>query len=68
MKTLDEHNKERSEWHTRPFKYPPNRNGIECPKCQSELLDSDPGTLLMSYPPRVNVLCESCGYTGSRVS
>ena len=41
-------------------------NGIACPTCGSELVDSDPGRILTSLPPRVRVRCQ-CGFVGSRI-
>lgn len=46
----------------------PAANGIACPQCQAELYDSNPGTLLTSLPPRVQVRCPACGWTGSRIA
>ena len=40
-------------------------NGIECPECGVELVDSDPG-MLMSNPPQKTVACQGCGFTGTR--
>lgn len=45
----------------------PVYNGIACPNCGYELVDSDPNTKLLSYPPQKNVKCPSCGYAGYRV-
>ena len=44
-------------------------NGIACPRCGAELLDSDPRYVLASYPPQLNIHCtaEGCGYRGYRV-
>jgi C4-type Zn-finger protein len=45
----------------------PYKNGIECPECEEELSDANDGMALTSYPAQVNILCESCGYTGTRI-
>ena len=42
----------------------PKPNGIECPECKKELMDSD-CMVLYSYPAQKNVECE-CGYKGYR--
>jgi DNA-directed RNA polymerase subunit RPC12/RpoP len=36
--------------------------GIQCPTCGDELVESDPGTILTSNPPRKTVHCQSCNY------
>jgi DNA-directed RNA polymerase subunit RPC12/RpoP len=36
--------------------------GIQCPQCGDELLETNPGTLLMSNPPQKNVHCPTCKY------
>lgn len=46
----------------------PKKNGIACPNCGLEMVDSDPSAVLMSSPPKMRVACESCGYTGFRVA
>lgn len=43
------------------------KNGIACPKCGSEMFDSDPQVVLTSNPPKKNVACQ-CGYRGYRVA
>lgn len=65
MKTLEEWNRERSLEIRRESDYP-RPNGLACPKCGKELQDSDP-TILMSYPPMVNVDCPECGYKSLRI-
>lgn len=44
------------------------RNGIACPTCGSELLDSLPSINLMSNPPQKNIHCDACGYRGFRIA
>lgn len=41
-------------------------NGMKCPKCEKELVDTNPNRLLLSSPPKKEVLCQSCGYSGYR--
>lgn len=66
---LDEHNT------ARRFMYnmnnDPRPNGVACPECGAELLDSSPNQTLTSYPPQKNVHCphtRKCGYRGYRVA
>ena len=44
----------------------PQPNGIECPKCKEELMDSNPMMTLTSNPPKKNVHCPKCEYSGYR--
>lgn len=70
MKTLEEHNAERSGM------YPsynnrygqPIKNGIACPNCGEELLDSSPHMTLASMPPKKAIKCNNCNYTGYRIA
>jgi hypothetical protein len=45
----------------------PRPNGIACPQCGSELLDSSPSITLTSDPPQKRVHCQ-CGYAGTRIA
>ena len=63
MKTLDESNDEVWKVYERNAPYP---NGIECPKCGAELMDSD-NMILTSSPPQRNIHCPKCGYRGYRL-
>jgi len=65
MKTLEEHNQDRRPMHDMANER--SRNGIECPDCKHELMDSNPMVTLTSYPPQKNVHCE-CGYSGYRIA
>lgn len=65
MKSLDEWNAERLEAHRRANEYP-RPNGIACPDCGAELLDTN-AIVLTSYPPKANVHCAGCGWHGYRV-
>lgn len=68
MKTLEQHNDERWNIHREmTLQNKPHPNGIECPKCGKELMDSNPMCVLTSNPPQCNVHCPSCGYTGFRL-
>jgi hypothetical protein len=46
----------------------PKLNGIACPKCGSELFDSQPNVILTSFPAQKNTKCsnEKCDYNGYR--
>ena len=44
----------------------PKKNGLKCPNCEEELLDSDK-MVLYSSPLKKNVHCENCGYRGYRI-
>lgn len=48
------------------FDSEPRLNGIRCPECKFELYDSDPSSVLTSYPPKKAIHCDNCGYTGYR--
>ena len=46
----------------------PVPNGIACPKCGFELMDTHPNQILTSHPPQKTIGCVNieCGYTGMR--
>ena len=46
----------------------PTGNGIACPRCEGELVDSSPGVTLMCNPPKKDVHCPACHYHGLRLS
>ena len=64
METLEQHNREAFAASRACGK--PRPNGIECPKCNGELWDSNPMMVLTSNPPQYNVHCPKCGYAGYR--
>jgi DNA-directed RNA polymerase subunit RPC12/RpoP len=68
MKTLDEFNSERMKTHSRVNDQSPRSNGIACPICGMELMDSCPMVTLTSNPPQKNVHCPECDYHGFRVA
>ncbi len=70
MKTLEEHNAERSDMYpTYNNRYgQPIKNGIECPKCGEELFDSSPAITYTSIPPKKAIKCDNCNYTGYRIA
>ncbi len=44
----------------------PALNGIACPECGEELVDSSPDCELTSSPPMKDVKCPGCGWAGLR--
>lgn len=66
LKTLEQHNCERRIIHRHDDG--PHPNGIACPHCESELLDSYPEVMLSSIPPQKKIHCEKCDFKGYRVS
>lgn len=44
----------------------PSLNGIACPQCGKELVDSDPHKVLLSNPPKTVVKCNDCEFNGYR--
>ncbi len=72
LKTLDEHNREKVEAYEAELRgcVDARKNGIACPRCGSELLDTHPSLTLMSYPPKKRVGCpsEGCTFTGYRIA
>lgn len=65
MKTLEEHNAERMQKYTLIGK--PHANNIACPQCGAELLDSNPGVTLASFPAQKEIHCDACGFRGYRI-
>lgn len=58
--TLQRHNEVRNRLHR--DKKAPVYNGIACPECGKEMMDSEPGVHLMSKPAKKNIHCPECGY------
>lgn len=46
----------------------PRPNGIACPECGHELLDSQPLITFTSNPPQKNIHCPECDYIGFRIA
>ena len=44
----------------------PRLNGIACPNCGAEMLDSNPMETLTSNPPQKRIHCSNCHYVGYR--
>lgn len=69
LKPLNDHNGERMIYYYGSSKLgQPKLNGIACPKCGEELIDSNPMETLTSYPPQKNVNCSKCEYVGYRIA
>lgn len=68
MPTLKEFDNARYEKWNKLNNRSKKKNGIECPKCKSELYDSSPMITLASNPPRKNIHCESCDFVGYRIA
>lgn len=45
----------------------PRPNGIACPECNLELVDSQPQYTLASSPPQKEIHCPACQYRGYRL-
>jgi len=41
-------------------------NGIACPECGKELLDTNPNFALLTSPVQYRVHCSACDYVGTR--
>jgi len=68
MESLDDFNARRRQQREALNMPGPRPNGIACPKCGKELLDSNHSMTLTSNPPQKNVHCAACGYAGYRVA
>ncbi len=66
--SLEEHNAFILEQVRDPFNNEPRRNGLECPKCKKELVDTNPGMILASLPPQKSIRCPACGWNGYRLT
>lgn len=64
LESLDDHNKTRLEVFKLTIEGIPN--GIACPSCGKELMDSVPSVCLTTWPPQYSTHCPACGYTGTR--
>lgn len=64
LKNLASHNADRLASHMKAQR--PHPNGIACPKCGDELIDSEPNVTLTSNPAQTKVHCEGCGFSGCR--
>lgn len=60
--SLDDFNKKEREKYNKES----NLNGIACPKCGEELMDSS-SSVLLSHPPQKRVNCSKCDFVGTRI-
>lgn len=65
MKSLEEFNRERRQSYIIAT---PTKNGIACPKCGNELVDTNPNVTLTIYPSQTSVHCLGCDYRGYRIA
>ena len=68
LKSLEDYNTQQREYHFNISSDKPVLNGIACPKCGEEMMDSNPMVVLTSYPPQKNVNCSKCDYVGYRIA
>jgi hypothetical protein len=68
LKTLEDHNEEIIRLLRENSGTAVHKNGIACPSCGCELLDSQPGVQLLTWPGQLRTKCSSpiCTYTGYR--
>lgn len=59
LKTLEEHNAQQRRAYDAIRK-----NGIACPECGEEMVDTLPGVETMSLPPKKSISCLKCGWHG----
>lgn len=62
LKTLNCQTSERRSHNDNPVP-----NGIACPECGTELVDSNPNMMLCSDPPKKAIACTKCEFTGYRI-
>ncbi len=66
LRDLDEADKEARKRYTLSWGKP-WPNGIACPECGAELMDTSPGEVMTSLPPCTVTYCPECKYVGSRI-
>jgi hypothetical protein len=66
LKSLEESNAESRRLAFAMNDNSPKPNGIACPKCGKELMDTNPMSTLTSNPLQKNVHCPKCEYSGYR--
>lgn len=44
----------------------PRPNGIACPSCKTELLDTTPNMVLTTNPAQLNIHCPKCSFRSYR--
>ena len=68
LKSLSEHNSQKMNDNWDLYSNNPVPNGISCPVCEKEMVDSSPMMVLASIPPKKAVGCPSCKYTDYRIA
>jgi uncharacterized protein with PIN domain len=68
LKSLADHNAQFHDLYLNLNSNEPRLNGLACPECNEELYDSTPMRTLASIPPKKNVHCSKCSYTGYRIA
>ena len=70
LKKLEEHNAEAATVWLERVRPVLRLNGIACPAtgCAAELLDSEEAPVVDTYPPRLHIHCNRCGWRGTRVA
>jgi hypothetical protein len=66
LKSLEESNDESMKFASLIGYNSPRPNGIACPNCGEELMDTNPMVTLTSYPPQKDIHCNKCNYHGLR--
>jgi len=71
LQTLEDANAKvlaaRAAWQAMLNKTNVMRNGIACPQCGYELVDTDATSTLTTDPPQTIVHCQSCQWQGTRL-
>ncbi len=62
--SLEDHNTKQRDLYARHARRHAKPNGIACPDCGRELVDTSPNFTLLSVPPKKHVGCNRCGYRG----
>lgn len=44
----------------------PKLNGLHCPDCGAQLMDTTPNTTYTSHPAQMKIQCSNCVYEGWR--
>lgn len=64
LKSLKEFNEEKKAEYFRELA---GYNGITCPNCGFELVDTNPGCKLMGTPPQAKIHCQTCDFSSYRI-
>jgi len=67
LKSLGDFNSDRYKMHEGLNDNSPRPNGIACPDCGKELMDSTPMLVFTSMPPQLAIHCPECDYHSFRV-